>query len=66
MDIYSTIKATPNHSKRTFTIRVYDKNTITKYRTNKVSEDEFLELEFNTVSDWRFFLRNSNDYYKVK
>ena len=61
-----TIKATPNHSARTFTIRTYiDGKMLTKYRTNVLSKDEFDSEEMNTENDWKQFLK-SDDYYVVK
>jgi len=56
-----TIKATPNHSKRTFTIR---KNG-SKYRTCKFSKNEFEDTLYNTPNDWQNFLSTENYYYKV-
>lgn len=46
------IKATPNHSKRTFTIRVYyDGVVVNKYRTIQLSKEEFLIELNNTEND---------------
>ena len=60
-----TIKATPNYSKRTFTIRTYiDGKLSSKYRTIEMSQDEFDQEEMNTENDWRQFLK-SGDYYTV-
>jgi len=60
-----TIKATPNYSKRTFTIRKYiDGKLFAKYRTIKMNQEEFDNEEMNTENDWRQFLK-SDDYYKV-
>ena len=55
------IKATPNYSKRTFTLRVDGK----KYRTVRLNKEEFETCEYNTQNDWEQFLR-SDDYYLVK
>lgn len=49
------LTATPNYSKRTFTIR---KNG-SKYRTMKMSKEEFEEAIFNTEYDWVVYLRNN-------
>lgn len=50
------IKATPNYSKRTYTIRKYEKGkTITKYRTIPLSKEEFESCEHNTANDWKQF-----------
>jgi hypothetical protein len=58
------IKATPNFSKRTFTIRKYFKNELlVKYRTSKMTKEEFESEEMNTQKDWENFLRYG-DYYK--
>jgi hypothetical protein len=56
------IQVTPNHSKRTFTIR---KNG-SKYRTYPMSKDEFRSCENMTGNDWANFLRETQDYYLVK
>lgn len=55
----SIIKATPNHSKRTFTLRKYDgKNIlIAKYRTWPMTTIEFNDNEYNTTNDWLNFLK---------
>ena len=56
-----TLKISVNHSKRTFTIRT----DVAKYRTIRLSKDEFNSCLNNTGQDWRIFLK-SNDYYKVR
>ena len=57
-----TIKVTPNHANRTFTIRTYDNGKLNnKYRTVKLSIESELN---NTENDWSQFLKSS-DYYKV-
>ena len=54
-----------NQSKRTFTIRnKFPDGTVLKYRTNKLTKEEFEQEEFNTSNDWRQFLKTDN-YYKV-
>ncbi len=61
------LKVTPNYSKRTFTIRMYDNgNVYSKYRTSPRSREEFKSEEMNTEGDWRYFLRSSNDYSVIK
>jgi len=55
------IKVSANQSARTFTIRT---DSGFKYRTHRMSKEEFNSCENNTGNDWRQFLR-SNDYYKV-
>ena len=49
------MKITPNHSKRTFTIR-YRGN---KYRTTRMSKAEFEDAMYNMPSDWRDYIRNN-------
>ena len=63
-----TIEATPNHSKKTFTIRKkWSDGTITKYRTHPTSRREFESDLNNTPNDWKQFLRSSDgEYYVVK
>ena len=56
-----TLKISANHSMRTFTIRT----DVAKYRTIRLSKDEFNSCLNNTGQDWRIFLRSS-DYYKVR
>ena len=60
-----TIRVKPNHSARTFTIRLYNgKELIAKYRTIKMCKEEFESHLHNTEYDWEIFLR-TYDYYKV-
>jgi hypothetical protein len=62
-----TLKATPNHSKKTFTIREYYKGKLfSKYRTFTMSKEEFEEEELNTVNDWKSFLKITNNYFLIK
>jgi hypothetical protein len=66
MKTIKTVKATPNHRQRTFTIRVYwDGEYFTKYRTVKMTPDEFQSELNNTENDWKNYLGKSNNYYKV-
>lgn len=53
------IKATPNHKKRTFTIRDYDYDgtLVKKYRTLPMTKQEFEECLYNTPFDWAYYLR---------
>lgn len=62
-----TIKATPNYSKRTFTIRKYENGKCyAKFRTFKLSELEFTCMKYDTPSDWEYFLRSQEGaYYEV-
>ena len=65
-DLKETIKVAANQNKRTFTIRKYiDGKFFAKYRTIKMSQEEFSSEEMNTENDWKYFLR-SDDYYGVK
>ena len=57
----STIKVTANQIKQTYTIRTES----AKYRTCKLTKEEFEELECNTTSDWKHFLRTEDYYYKL-
>ena len=56
------LRISANHSKRTFTIRT----DVAKYRTIRLSKEEFNSCLNNTVQDWKFFLRKGDDYYKVR
>jgi hypothetical protein len=61
-----TITATPNFSKRTFTIRrFYDGKLFAKYRTVQMGLEEFDETEMSTFNDWKDFLKGQ-EYYAVK
>jgi hypothetical protein len=60
------IKATPNKKNRTFTIRQYNKTElISKYRTFKMTKQEFNSNLHNTLNDWRYYLK-SDDYYRIR
>lgn len=62
----TSIKVTANESSRTFTIRTYaDGKLSNKYRTIKLSKEEFQSEINNTENDWKEFLKSS-DYYLVK
>ena len=63
------IVATPNYSKRTFTIRCKEGGvTYTKYRTLPMGKVEFEETEANmTQGEWEAWFSYANgSYYKVK
>ena len=61
-----TIKANPNYTNRTFTIRTFINGKLNnKYRTIKLSKPEFENELNNTENDWNHFLK-SNDYYLIK
>jgi hypothetical protein len=65
-----SIEATPNYSKRTFTIRRLwvdggKKELYSKYRTTKMSKDDFESSLYNTENDWHHFLR-ANEVVTIK
>jgi len=65
-NLIEEIKVKANQSKRTFTIRKFiDGELFAKYRTCKMSKEEFDSEERNTENDWKQFLK-SDDYYAVK
>ena len=47
------INVSANHSARTFTIRT----EVAKYRTIRMSKDEFQSCLSNTANDWAYFLK---------
>jgi|GEM_PF-2454824 len=66
MKNYSTItgrklSVSSNNSSRTFTIRTDS----FKYRTTRMSKQEFNESLSMTGNDWQHFLNSTSDYYKV-
>jgi hypothetical protein len=61
-----TIKVKANQSAKTFTIRTYVSGKFSaKYRTVKMSKEEFNSSEYNTENDWKQFLK-SDEYYVVR
>ena len=61
-----TIKATPNRSKRTFTLRIYiDGKLSSKFRTSQMTRYEFEEAEYNTRDDWKIFLSTDSSYVRI-
>jgi len=56
------IKISSNKAKRTWTL-ITD---AAKFRTNRMSKEEFSNCDFNTGNDWQNFLDSSTDYYIVK
>ena len=57
------MKITSNKSKKTFTIRKEN----SKFRTIEMSKKEFEDFEYNTISDWKYFLINEiGSYYEVR
>lgn len=60
---------TPNHQRRTYTIRFKDVKTgktTRKMRTLPLSKDDFDEMYFFTFEDLRNFINNSGNVYEVK
>ena len=55
------LKISANQSARTFTIRTESG----KYRTHKMTKEEFNSAEYWTGNDWNNFLKSTNDYFKV-
>ena len=61
-----TIKVTLNKSKKVFTIKKYINNKLlVKYKTLPMSDHEINEEEMNTENDWKNFLKNSGNYYRI-
>ena len=65
------IKATPNYSARTFTIRkeITEKDGRTfknKYRTDPMNKDEFEMHLSSTTIDWLNFFKYSQCYHFIK
>jgi hypothetical protein len=54
--------ATPNKSRRTFTIR----KDGSKYRTLPMNNVEFNEALYFTKDDWKYWLRTSQSYIVIK
>jgi len=61
----ATIKTTANKSARTYTIRECDSNgkTFIKYRTFRMSKQEFESAYYWTTNDWKQYLKT--DEYSV-
>ena len=55
------MKITSNKSARTYTIR----DNGNKYRTIRMSKEEFESAYYWTENDWKNFLK-TDEYYKVK
>lgn len=65
--MYYDIVAKPNKQKKTFTIRKYiDGELLAKYRTTKMSKEEFDEHLHYMESDWQNFLKTSGSYYSFR
>ena len=62
-----TIKATPNYSKKTFTIRKFEgKKLVSKFKTFALDSENFSTGLYMTTNDWKFFLRNNQNYKLIK
>lgn len=62
----NTLTATPNHNKRTYTIRRYCNGLVwSKCRTLPMNKLEFEEAEMLTEGDWKWFL-TSNDIHVIR
>jgi hypothetical protein len=55
------LKIRSNKSERTYTIQT----ETAKYKTVKMTQDEFDSCWYNTANDWADYLK-SPDYYKIK
>lgn len=61
-----SLKVSSNRSRRTFTIRkYYVDGSIVKYRTIRYPLCVFDAMTYNTLNDWLYFLRHSDEYYLV-
>ena len=61
------IYAVGNEETKTYDIiKTYNDGDITVYRTTRLSEQEFEDMEYNTPNDWQNFLNTSTDYYSLK
>ena len=59
----ATIKATPNHARRTFTLRT---SNGFKFKTKPLSREQFTTGMHMSSMDWQFFLNhNTNQYTKI-
>jgi hypothetical protein len=62
----NTLTATPNHNKRTYTIRRYLNGLVWgKCRTLPMNKQEFEEAEMHTEEDWKWFL-TTNDVHVIR
>ena len=60
------IEVKSNVAAKTFTIRTFVDNKLSaKYRTYKMSKQEFESAKYWTTNDWKQFLK-TNDYYLIK
>ena len=57
--------AKPNTWDRTFTIRLKYTKGIEKYRTDKLTEDEFKVMSTYTPKEWEIYLDTADNYKKL-
>lgn len=56
-----------NRSRQIATIRIYHLDKIfAKYRTLKIDRETFEAMEYFTSNDIKNYLRNNNNYFKIK
>lgn len=56
-----------NKKECTITFRIYDNNKLfSKYKTIKLNKKEIEDSEQFTQEDIKQYLRNNNNYYKIK
>lgn len=61
------IYAEGNENTKTYKIvKAWSDGDITVYRTTRLSEQEFEDMEYNTPNDWQYFLNTSPNYYSLK
>lgn len=61
-----TIETTANKSARTFTLRTFINGVLSsKYRTLKMSKEEFNSANYWTQNDWKNFLK-TDEYFLIK
>ena len=62
----TTITATANEKTKTYDItKTWSDGTSVTYRTAKLTDQEFKNLEYNTENDWQNFLNTSQNYYVI-
>ena len=61
-----SITATANESAKTFDItKIWSDGTVTTYRTDELSEEEFEDMDYFTERDWQDFLNHDGSYHRV-
>ncbi len=59
------LTAKPNMWDRTFTIRLKYKSGIEKYRTAKLTENEFQIALTYTTTEWEVYLDTASNYKRI-